>query len=125
MVAGNWVPELVEKAAGKNLFGIAGAHSPWIDWDTIRSSNPDILVLMPCGWNIEKICKELSSLEKLLGWKDLAAVKNKKVFVVDGNAYFNRPGPRLVDSLEILYEIFYMSDRLAECRFHGKGWIAV
>lgn len=107
MAAGNWVPELVELAGGENLFGVAGQHSPWMDWDALISSQPDVIVALPCGWNIAKATEELRPLTSCPGWSDLPAVLTNRVYVADGNQYFNRPGPRLVESAEILAEIFH------------------
>jgi iron complex transport system substrate-binding protein len=106
MAAGNWVPELVEKASGINLFGQAGKHSPWMEWASVVQVDPDIVIVMPCGWGIERSQRELPELEKLPGFRELRAVRNGHVAWVDGNQYFNRPGPRVVESLEILCEIF-------------------
>ncbi len=106
MAAGNWIPTLVEMAGGVNLFGNAGEHSPWMKWEDLVNADPDIIVMMPCGFDIPKTTKEAEILYKKAEWKTLAAVRNNKVFFVDGNQYFNRPGPRLVESLEILADIF-------------------
>jgi len=105
MAAGNWVPELVELAGGKNLFGEPGKHSPWLDWNALRERNPEVLVVMPCGMDLARTERELPALTSRLGWSKLRAVKSNNVYLTDGNAYFNRPGPRLVESLEILGEI--------------------
>jgi iron complex transport system substrate-binding protein len=105
MAAGNWVPELVEIAGGRNLFGEAGKHSPWLEWETLRQGDPEIIVLMPCGFDLDRTRREAEALAQNTEWKSLRAVKARKVFLVDGNQYFNRPGPRLVDSLEILAQI--------------------
>ncbi len=120
MPAGNWVPELVAFAGGKNLFGEAGKHSPWMQWEDLLAQDPDIIVTMPCGWDIQKTKKEMSFLTKRPGWQDLKAVKENKVFLTDGNQYFNRPGPRLVESLEILAEIFYPES--FDFGHRGEGW---
>jgi iron complex transport system substrate-binding protein len=102
MAAGNWVPELIELAQGTNLFGEAGKHSPWMTWDELKKSSPDIVIVMPCGWGIQRITEEMPVLEALPGWRDFRA----QVYLTDGNQYFNRPGPRIVESLEILTQIF-------------------
>jgi len=105
MAAGNWVPELVELAGGKSLFGEPGQHSPWLDWNALRERNPEVLVVMPCGMDLARTERELSALTSRLGWSKLRAVQRNNVCLTDGNAFFNRPGPRLVESLEILGEI--------------------
>ena len=120
MAAGNWVPELVEFAGGKNLFGEAGKHSPWMEWPALVKTNPDIIVLMPCGFDLARVRKEMTVLEQKPEWKKLRAVKSGKVFLVDGNQYFNRPGPRLVESLEILAEI--CQPKIFSFGHEGKGW---
>jgi iron complex transport system substrate-binding protein len=121
MAAGNWVPEMVELAGGQNLFGQPGEHSPWLDWQPLRQANPDILLLMPCGYDRARTRKELAAMTTRPGWSDLTAVKSRQVFLLDGNAYFNRPGPRLVDSVEMLAEIFFPM-AFPKARYEGKGW---
>lgn len=105
MAAGNWVPELIEAAGGENVFGQAGEHSPWLEWDALISANPDIIVVMPCGFDLEKTLAESRQLKTNAAWNGLKAVRNGQVFAVDGHQYFNRPGPRLVESVDILAEI--------------------
>ncbi len=102
MAAGNWVPELVERAGGTNLFGGVGAHSPWLEWDSLRAADPDVIVVMPCGWDVARARMELPALASRPGWAGLRAVRAGRVYLVDGNQYFNRPGPRLVESLELM-----------------------
>jgi iron complex transport system substrate-binding protein len=105
MAAGHWVPELADFAGARNVLGEPGEPSEWLTWEKLRESDPDIIVLMPCGFGLEHARLEAEVLQEKPGWKNLRAVKAGKVFLVDGNAYFNRPGPRLVDSLEILAAI--------------------
>ena len=107
MAAGNWIPELVELAGGLPLFGIVGRHSPYLEWDALVKANPEIIIIMPCGFGLERTRQETQEMVKHPAWKNLQAVKNSKVYITDGNSYFNRPGPRLVDSLEILAEILH------------------
>lgn len=107
MSAGNWIPELVEMAGGVNLFGEAGVHSPWLSWDELQAADPDVIVILPCGYDIPKAREELRALQSRTEWEALRAVQNQQVYVTDGNQYFNRPGPRLAESLEILAEIFH------------------
>jgi len=104
MAAGNWTPELVELAGGVNLFGKAGEHSPWMTWEELVRQDPDVIVIMPCGFDLERTKQEMPILTNREDWRLLKAVRNGRVFVADGNAYFNRPGPRLVESLEMLAE---------------------
>ncbi len=107
MAAGNWVPELVDLAGGVNLFGEAGKHSPWLDWESVRERDPEFLLVMPCGFDVERTRREMASLTDRPGWKGLRAVKNSGVYLADGNRFFNRPGPRLVESLEVLATILH------------------
>jgi iron complex transport system substrate-binding protein len=120
MAAGNWVPELVELAGGKSLFGEPGKHSPWLDWNILRERNPEILVVMPCGFDLGRAEREMPALTSRLGWPKLRAVQRKNVCVTDGNAFFNRPGPRLVESLEILGEI--LQPGYFSFGHEGRGW---
>ncbi len=107
MAAGNWVPELVQLAGGRSLFGTVGQHSPWMRWEDLQAADPDLIILMPCGYDLVKTRQELSPLTQQPGWPSLKAVRSNQVYLTDGNQYFNRPGPRLVDSLEILAEILH------------------
>jgi len=105
MAAGNWMPELVELAGGTSLLGRRGMHSEWIEWDDLVAADPDAIVIAPCGFRIEDSKRDMHLLTSRAEWKSLCAARNDRVFIVDGNQYFNRPGPRLVESLEILKEI--------------------
>ncbi len=107
MAAGNWVPELVEMAGAVNLFGEAGAHSPWMTWQQLLDADPDVIITMPCGFDLERTSSEMYWLTERPEWIRLRAVQNGQVYLADGNQYFNRPGPRLVESLQILAEILH------------------
>lgn len=107
MAGGNWVPELVEIAGGEYSFAAAGAHSPKITWQALVEYQPEVIVIMPCGFKISQTQADLQTLTSHPQWQTLPAVKANKVFVVDGNAYFNRPGPRIIESAEILAEILH------------------
>jgi iron complex transport system substrate-binding protein len=102
MAAGNWVPELVDMAGGVNLFGEAGRHSPWMSWEQLVAADPEVIVVMPCGWDAARTEPEMHWLTGRPEWNSLRAVRSGRVHLTDGNQYFNRPGPRLVESLEIL-----------------------
>lgn len=103
MAAGNWVPELVAMAGGRDVFGQAGEHAPWITWESLAAADPDVIVFMPCGFGLERSEAEARSLiGRHPDFRDLKAARSGRVFATDANAYFNRPGPRLVDSLGIL-----------------------
>lgn len=105
MSGGHWMPELIGAAGGINLFGEHGAGSPWISWSQVAEQDPDVIVVAPCGYNIPVTLREMQVLAGNAEWESLRAVRQGRVFVADGNAYFNRPGPRLIDSAEILAEI--------------------
>ena len=121
MAAGNWVPELIEMAGGINLFGEAGKHSPWMKYKDLIEKDPHNIIIMSCGYNIQKSIIEIDSLIKQKGWKEINAVQNDKVYITDGNQFFNRPGPRIIDSLEILIEIFH-NDK-TDFKHIDSGWI--
>ena len=120
MIGANWIPELIEIAGGKPLLSMRGEHSPYLFWESLIDVDPEIIVIMPCGFDLERTARESKILTKHPAWKTLKAVKQGKVFVTDGNAYFNRPGPRLVDSTEILAEIFH--PELFNFGHKGKNW---
>jgi len=107
MAAGNWMPELVTLAGGVSVFGRTGQHSPWIEWEALREADPDVIVVLPCGFDLARTRAELPPLLERPGFSDLRAIRANRVFVVDGNQYFNRPGPRLVESLELLAEMLH------------------
>ena len=92
MAAGNWMPELVALAGGRWLFGEIGRHSPWITWDALRDADPDVLVLLPCGFDLARTRAELGPLRAQPGFGALRAVREGRAFLVDGNQYMNRPG---------------------------------
>lgn len=120
MTAGNWVPELVELAGGQSLGAEPGQHSPWFDWGQLLATNPEVLVLLPCGWDIARARVEATVLTSDPRWSQLAAVKAGRVFLADGHQFFNRPGPRLLDSAQILAEILHPE----ACDFghRGRSW---
>ena len=120
MAAGNWAPELVDLAGGINLFGRAGRHSPVMKWEEVCARNPDVIVAMPCGLDLARTCQEMMTLAQNPHWSNLRAVQNRQVYVTDGNQYFNRPGPRLVESAEILAEIFHPD--VFSFGYQGRGW---
>ncbi len=107
IAAGNWVPELLTIAGGAYDLTGAGEHSPVMTWDALVAYQPDVLILMPCGFPIAQTQREMSALRAVPQWNALPAVKTHQVFIIDGNAYLNRPGPRIVESAEILAEILH------------------
>ncbi len=107
MSCGHWMPELIEIAGGVSAFGEAGARSPWISLDDLVAADPDVILVAPCGYDIAKTRTEMAVLDQNPMWLQLRGVREGRVFVSDGNAYFNRPGPRLVESAEIVAEILH------------------
>ena len=105
MLAGNWVPELIELAGGRCDLTIPGHPSRTIAWDELAGFDPEVIVVCPCGFDEGRAAEETKLLARREGWSKLSAVRRGQVFPIDGNAYFNRPGPRLVDSLELLARI--------------------
>jgi iron complex transport system substrate-binding protein len=120
MAAGNWIPELVEIAGGQLLFGTVGKHSPYLEWHALVKADPEVIIIMPCGFGLERTRQETQPLTQRPEWSSLQAVRTGKVFITDGNSYFNRPGPRLVDSLEILAEILHPDS--FDFGYKGTGW---
>lgn len=123
MAAGNWVPELVEIAGGRALFATPGQHSPWLDWEAFIEADPQFIVMMPCGYQIAQTLADLESLVGRTDWRDLTAVRQGRVFVADGHHFFNRPGPRLVESAEIIAAILAAPNSASGQS--GEGWIRV
>jgi len=121
MVSGNWVPELVSIAGGTSVLTEAGKHSPFVQWVDIQLQDPEIIIVMPCGFSIERTMKEMDLLLQLPSFADLQAIKNNRLYITDGNQYFNRPGPRIVDSIEILAEIIHPKQFIFG--YEGDGWI--
>jgi iron complex transport system substrate-binding protein len=99
MAAGNWIPELTSMLGAKNLFGTAGEHSPWMSWEEMAAADPDVVICMPCGYDLKRTREEMH-------WHDWSRLR-AQVFLADGNQYLNRPGPRIAASLRILAEILY------------------
>ncbi|MET3500872.1 iron complex transport system substrate-binding protein [Mucilaginibacter rubeus] len=121
MVSGNWVPGLVDIAGGTAVLAQEGNHSPYVEWDDILQQDPEIIVVMPCGFSIERTMREINLLLDRPGFALLKAVKNDRFYIADGNQYFNRPGPRIVDSIEILAEIIRPKQFIFG--YEGEGWI--
>ena len=120
MAGGNWMPTLVEMAGGVNLFGTAGEHSPWMKFDELAAKNPDLILISPCGFDMDRAAQDLPALTNRAEWARLKAVRERRVFIADGNQYFNRPGPRIAESLEILAEITH--PELFHYGHEGAGW---
>ena len=105
--AGHWVPEMVALAGGHDVIGRAGEPSAKIEWQDVVDAKPEVILLMPCGFDVRRTVKESTPLRALPGWTDLPAVRSENVFALNSNAYFSRPGPRLVNGLEILARIIH------------------
>jgi iron complex transport system substrate-binding protein len=112
MAAGNWIPELTEMLGAQNIFGVSGAHSPWMQWDDVLKADPDVVISMPCGYDLERTRAEMHWHD----WKQLRA----QIYLADGNQYLNRPGPRVAKSLRIMAEILYPES--FEPTLEGVGW---
>ncbi len=120
MTAANWIPESVKLAGGEPLFSAAGKPSPQLSWQTLVVSDPSVIIFMPCGFDLNRTRQEAMLLTQHPEWQNLQAVKTQRVYVTDGNSYFNRPGPRLVDSLEILAEILH--PEIFQYGYQGTAW---
>jgi len=120
MASGNWMPDLVHMAGGRNLFGEANRHSPRLELGNLTAADPEVILILPCGFDIERTRQELPQLTAQSGWKNLRAVRERQVYLLDGNQYFNRPGPRLAESLEILAEIIH--PEVFSFGHRGIGW---
>jgi iron complex transport system substrate-binding protein len=105
MAAGNWVPELVGMGGGQDVLGRAGEHSHWIDWETVAAADPDVVIVAPCGFTLDRIKTEVSTPAIRPHVAPLRATREGRLWAIDGHHLLNRPGPRLVDSLEAIAEI--------------------
>lgn len=99
---GHWIPEMVEWAGGLDTLGVAAAPSRQVSWEQVRAAEPEVLVLMPCGFTAARTLRELDRVALRPGWAALPAVRSGRVFAVDSASYFSRPGPRLVHGIDIL-----------------------
>jgi iron complex transport system substrate-binding protein len=107
LCGGHWVPEMVELAGGINCFGDKETGSFRIEWSEIVASQPDVIVFMPCGFEVKRGLEDVPTVKALEGWNSLPAVQDNRVYVVDASAYTSRSGPRLVTGLEIMAEILH------------------
>lgn len=123
MSGGHWMPELVAAAGGVSLFGVPGAGSPRITWEGVAEADPDVILVAPCGYDIPTTLREMAVLAENRVWNGLRAVREGRVFAADGNAYFNRPGPRLVESAEIVAEILHPG--VVDFGHAGAGYLRV
>jgi len=107
MLAANWVPEIVELAGGRNGLSIGGRHSTYHAWPDVLDYDPQVIVVSPCGFDLHRTLQEATTLTTVPSWNEMTAVRTGRVYAVDGSAYLNRSGPRLVDSLEILAHLLH------------------
>ena len=129
MAAGNWTPELIALAGAHDLFGKPGEHSPWMTFDQLAAADPDVIIVAPCGFDLARTEREMYWLTDRPEWPQLRAVRTGRVYLADGNQYFNRPGPRVVETFEILREMVHHSGfGEPECttpRHRGTAWRAI
>ena len=107
MCGGHWVPEMVEMAGGENCFGDKETGSFRLEWEEIIASQPEVIILMPCGFDVKRAVQDLPLLSDMEGWTTLPAVKDNRVYAIDAGAYTSRSGPRLVVGLEIMAEMIH------------------
>ena len=105
--AGHWVPEMIELAGGTDVLGRAGEPSVRIEWRQVQAAQPEIVLVAPCGYGAERAVEEFRRTKLPAGWDDLPAVREGKVFALEANSYFSRPGPRLASGVEILARLFH------------------
>lgn len=120
MSAGNWTPTLVAHAGGIELFGVAGRHSGTMTWEALRAADPQVLIAAPCGFDLKRTRAELPALTRLPGFASLRAVREGRAYLADGNAYFNRPGPRSADATEALVEMLH--PEVPSFGLRGRAW---
>ena len=106
MVVGHWIPEQIRRAGGWDLLGRDGEKSVRTTWSSIRAVEPDMLLLLPCGYGLEETKQAFARMPRPAFWSELAAVQRQNVIALDGSAFFDRPGPRVVDGVSLLAEIF-------------------
>ena len=107
MCGGHWVPEMVELAGGSNTFGDKDTGTFKLEWDEVVERQPEVIIMMPCGFDVKRGLQDVPILAEKEGWDSLPAVKNNRVYVIDAGAYTSRSGPRLVAGLEIMAEMIH------------------
>lgn len=120
MAGGNWAPELLGIAGCEPVLGAAGSHSPEVTMARVHEADPDVILLAPCGYDLERTRAERAVLQALEGWERLRAVREGRVALADGSAYLNRPGPRLVESAAIVAAVAHGVGPGMELR--GRAW---
>jgi iron complex transport system substrate-binding protein len=126
MLSGNWVPEIVTLAGGRHDLTLANQHSPYVPWKDLIAYDPEVIVVVPCGFDLPRTLASSLALTVASGWRDLSAVRTGRVYAVDGNAYFNRSGPRLIDSMELLAHLVH-PDRVGApaAMIGGQAWTRI
>ena len=125
MCGGHWVPEMVELAGGINCFGDKESGSFRLEWPDVVDSQPEVIIMMPCGFDVKRILQDMPVMAEKEGWASLPAVRNNRVYVIDASAYTSRSGPRLVLGLEIMAEMIHpelfsgMIPEAGAIRLHG------
>ena len=123
--SGHWVPEMIEMSGGENMITKKGEHSRKMEIEEIENENPDVLVLMPCGFDVQRTVSEYEKyLKNDLRWNELRAVKEKKVFVVDANSFFSKPSIRVVIGIEILAKILH-PDNFTELEVPNNSFLKI
>lgn len=119
MAAGNWTPELIDLAGGVDVFGNPGIHSPWITWESLLDRDPDVIIVAPCGFDLARTRAEMYWLTERPDFHRLKAVETDRLFLADGNRFFNRPGPSVAETVEIMREMIHGS---REYRCGSPAW---
>jgi iron complex transport system substrate-binding protein len=122
MLAGNWMPELLQIAGAAPGIVASAGLSQYHSWQEVVDYRPEVMIVMPCGFDARRAAAEAAVLSKLPGWSDLPAVRHGRVFAVDANAYFNRPGPRIVESVELLAHLLH-PEQCAPPELPGEPWL--
>ena len=120
MNAGHWIPELVDLAGGREVLGAAGKYARYLGWEELLAADPDAIIFMPCGYELERTRREARVMAARPGFAEMAAARSDRLYATDASRYFSRPGPRLAESLEILSEILHPD--LFHFGHRGIGW---
>jgi len=120
-VAGHWVPEMIAIAGGQDVLGVPGKPSFRVTWDCIVAAQPEVILMVPCGYTAEQARQEWEQLPKPAKWAEVPAVRAGQVFFLEANAYFSRPGPRLVDGVEQIAPLL-AGGRQTQLPVHQGAW---